>query len=178
VVTKAAGEPQLRWASEEASYTYHGYTHHGYAYHGYAYHGYTHHGGRAPTRSPDSYYHFLPPTYYYYYYYYYLLPLTTTAYTLRTPYAHPTHTLRTPYVLTTHSLLLPPLLGELVLDLRGRLRADRGERHAPHPHSQGGGRQVHGGLYHPRHAQAVTDATTPALALALTPWPWPSLPVL
>ena len=29
VVTKAAGEPQLRWMSEEASHTHHDCTHHG-----------------------------------------------------------------------------------------------------------------------------------------------------
>ena len=41
VVTKAAGEPQLRWMSEEASYTHRGYTHHGYTRLGYTHHDHT-----------------------------------------------------------------------------------------------------------------------------------------
>ena len=57
VVTKAAGEPQLRWMSEEASYTHRGYTHHGYTRlgytcHGCTYYGYTYYGSWARTRDP------------------------------------------------------------------------------------------------------------------------------
>ena len=41
VVTKAAGEPQLRWTSEEASRTHHGCTCYGYTHRGYTRLGYT-----------------------------------------------------------------------------------------------------------------------------------------
>ena len=91
VVTKAAGEPQLRWTSEEARHTRHGFTtmaelHHGYTYHGYTYHGYTHYGRRAPTRSPRT----APTPYYYHYYYHYYccyhLPLLLTGYLHRLTY--------------------------------------------------------------------------------------------
>ena len=44
VVTKAAGEPQLRWMSEEASHTRHDCTHHGYTRLGYTCHGCTYYG--------------------------------------------------------------------------------------------------------------------------------------
>ena len=91
VVTKAAGEPQLRWTSEEARHTRHGFTTMAELHHGYTYHGYIHlpwlrslWQARSYSISEDSSY----PYYHYYYHYYccYHLPLLLTGYLHRLTY--------------------------------------------------------------------------------------------